>query len=143
MLICIRFLVVSTTCGTCKKKLPSTGVRRPVGQAVHTCTYARACTHTYLSYIYVCLCEELSTLKVLSTRMFTALLRLLANVCQWSDTDAALRPVHECVVICRKMRTQQTVTVHSCQKNTGVVNSFTWLLAHLTCFLLCRSDGQA
>ena len=35
------------------------------------------------------------------------------------------------LVVCRKVRTHQTVTARSCQKNTRADDSFTWLQAHL------------
>ena len=77
------------------------------------------------SYIYACT-ENYKSLKVSIARMCTALLRLLVNVCQWYETAAVLlQPIHERVVICRKIRMQQNVTVHSCQKNAVVVDSFT------------------
>ena len=93
------------------KKLPSTGVRMPVDQPVRTRTYARmyarACTHTYYyrnpSYLhgrtekYNCAlkCQSQECLKLI--RKYKTL--FLADV------------VH--VVICRKIRTHQTVTARS------------------------------
>ena len=118
-----------------RKTLPSTGVRTPVGQ--HVCTrtyayaYASACTQTYLVAHIRLYGEFCKRLKVSIARTFAALLRLLANVCQWTTNAVFLWPVHERVIICRNIHTQQTVTVHSCQKNAGVVDSFAWLLAHL------------
>ena len=56
-------------------------------------------------------------------------------------TDAVLlRPVHEHMVVCRKIRTHQTVAARSCQKNS---DSFIYVHSYmLTCCLLCRSIDQ-
>ena len=94
----------------------------------HTCTVrVRPIRNT--SYIYAHTKNCIRALKCRSQQQLQLyILRLLVNVCQWYDSDVILLwPVHECVVICRKRRTQQTVTARSFQKNAGAVDSFTWL----------------
>ena len=99
----------------------------------HTCTVrVRPICNT--SYIYAHTKNYISALKCRSQEQLQLyILRLLVNVCQWYDSDVILlRPVHECVVICRKRRTQQTVTARACQKNAGAVDSLHgYVLAHL------------
>ena len=113
-----------------RKKLLSTGVRTPVGQHVRTRTYAyayaSAYTRTYLVAHILLYGEFCKRLKVSIARTFTALLRLLANVCQWND-KCSLPLASASSSVGTYVRSK----VHSCQKNAGVVDSFTWLLAHL------------
>ena len=103
--------------GMCKKNITTRSIR--------TCSHMRPCVHPLhnQSNIYACT-ENYKRFKVSIARTFTALLRLLVDVCQLHDAGTVLLwPVHERVVVCRKICTQQTVTARSCP--------FTWLLAHL------------
>lgn len=46
-----------------RKKLPSMGIRTPVGKPVCTCTCARACSCMYSSYIYALTENHISALR--------------------------------------------------------------------------------
>ena len=127
---------------TCKKKV--TVYRRTYTcRSIHTCLHILLCVHPCVHpYVIRCTCMLDGKLykQALIARTFIALLKSLVDVCQWYNTDSVLhQPVHKRVIIYRKIRTQQTVTLHFVRtlEQSILLHGYS-----LTCFLLCRSNGQ-